>query len=54
MWLHHGQVQAIGGVASVVQDYADYIEAREQGQQSEILLQIHLKTRLRTRPEKTG
>ena len=35
VWLHHGQVQAVGRVASVVQDYADYIEAREQGYQSE-------------------
>ncbi len=32
VWLHHGQVRAIGGVATVVQDYADYIEAHEQGQ----------------------
>ena len=34
VWLHHGQVQAVGGVSTVVQDYTDYIEAREQGQQS--------------------
>ena len=34
VWLHHGQVRAVGGVAPVVQDYADYIETREQGQQS--------------------
>ena len=34
VWLHHGQVRAVGRVAPVVQDYADYIETREQGQQS--------------------
>ncbi len=32
VWLHHGQVRAVGRVSPVVQDYADYIEAREQAQ----------------------
>ena len=32
VWLHHGQVRAQGAASSVVQEYAEFIEARSNGE----------------------